>query len=57
MPKLPLKWTRESIAVDCNTFLASENFPMPVLRIKDPAGPPEIMWAGLFDETWQLPKK
>jgi len=94
MPKLPLKWTKESITVAGNTFPASENLPvlaypnplhpshyvvlntgltisdsdyngdyamprfgdMAVLKIKDTPEPPEIAWAALFDESWQLPK-
>jgi pimeloyl-ACP methyl ester carboxylesterase len=27
-----------------------------VLKIKDTVQPPEIVWAGLFDESWRLPK-
>ena len=27
-----------------------------VLKIKDQSEPPEIAWAGLFDESWRLPK-
>ena len=27
-----------------------------VFKIKDPSEPPEIAWAALFDESWQLPK-
>ena len=94
MPKLPLKWTKDTITIGGNTFPASENLPvlgypnplhpahyvvlntgltisdgdyngdyamprfgdMAVLKIKDPAEPPEIQWGGLFDESWQLPK-
>jgi pimeloyl-ACP methyl ester carboxylesterase len=26
-----------------------------VLKVKDPSEPPEIAWAALFDEVWQLP--
>jgi pimeloyl-ACP methyl ester carboxylesterase len=29
---------------------------MAVLKIKDAAEPPEIVWGGLFDEAWQLPQ-
>ncbi|HWE49165.1 MAG TPA: alpha/beta hydrolase [Bryobacteraceae bacterium] len=92
--KLPLKWTKEAIAVGGQSFPAAENLPvlaypnplspshyvvlntgltisdqdyngdyaMPrfgdiaVLKIKDPAAPPEIAWAALFDQSWQLPK-
>ena len=28
-----------------------------VLKIKDPPEPPEIVWAGLFDESWKLPDR
>ena len=93
-PKLPLKWTRETVTVGDNSFPAGENLPvlaypnplspthyvvlntgvtisdqdyngdyaMPrfgdvaVLKIKDSVEPPEIAWAALFDESWQLPK-
>ena len=27
-----------------------------VLKFGEPGAPPEIAWAGLFDESWQLPK-
>jgi hypothetical protein len=27
-----------------------------VLKIKDANGPAEVVWGGLFDESWQLPK-
>jgi hypothetical protein len=94
LPRLPLKWTKDTITAGTNTFPAAENIPvlgypnpmspahyvvlntgltiadsdyngdyamprfgdMAVLKIKDPAEPPEIMWGGLFDESWQLPK-
>jgi len=94
MPKLPLKWTKDSITVGGNSFPAAENLPvlgypnplnpahyvvlntgltisdgdyngdyamprfgdMAVLKIKDVVEPPEIIWGGLFDETWSLPK-
>lgn len=90
--KLPLKWTRETIAIAGESFPAGEHLPvlvypnplnpshyvvlntgltisdqdynadyaMPrfgdiaVLKIKDPSEPPEIAWAGLFDESWRL---
>jgi pimeloyl-ACP methyl ester carboxylesterase len=93
LPKLPLKWTKESIAVGDKSFPSTEHVPvlaypnplnpahyvvlntgltisdqdynadyaMPrfgdiaVLKIKDPSEPPEIAWAALFDEAWQLP--
>jgi pimeloyl-ACP methyl ester carboxylesterase len=93
-PKLPLKWTKDTITVGGNSFPAAENLPvlgypnplnpehyvvlntgltisdsdyngdyamprfgdMAVLKIKDPTEPPEILWGGLFDESWQLPK-
>ncbi len=94
MPKLPLKWTKETITIGDNTFPAAENIPvlaypnplspahyvvlntgltisdgdyngdyamprfgdMAVLKIKDTPEPPEIAWAALFDQSWQLPK-
>src|SRR5581483_6949746 len=90
LPKLPLQWTRENIAVGGASFAAAENLPvlaypnplspahyvvlntgltisdqdyngdyaMPrfgdiaVLKIKDPAEPPQIAWAALFDNSW-----
>lgn len=92
LPKLPLKWTRASIAVGDQEFPSAESLPvlaypnplapahyvvlnsgltisdqdyngdyaMPrfgdiaVLKVKDPAEPPEIAWAALFDESWKL---
>ena len=45
------------IDADYNGDYAMPRFgDMAVLKIKDPAEPPEIAWGGLFDESWQLPK-
>lgn len=93
LPKLPLKWTRQSIAAGGASFPSAEHLPvlaypnplspahyivlntgltisdqdynadyaMPrfgdfaVLKVKNPAEPPEIAWGALFDEVWQLP--
>jgi pimeloyl-ACP methyl ester carboxylesterase len=90
--RLPIKWTKESIAVGDKTFAAGDHVPvlaypnplnpskyivlnsgvtisdqdynadyaMPrfgdiaVLKTKEVAEPPEIVWAALFDEGWRL---
>jgi hypothetical protein len=92
--KLPVKWTRDTVAIGTQSFPAIESFPamiypnplnpakyvvlntgltiddrgyngdygMPqwgdyaIVKVKPGAEVPDMQIAGLFDETWRLPK-
>jgi hypothetical protein len=94
LPKLPVKWTKESVTLGAQNYPAGENFPafvypsplnpakyvvvntgltivdreyngdygMPqwgdyaIFKVKEGADVPDVVTAGLFDETWQLKK-
>ena len=94
LPKLPVKWTKETVTLAGKDYPARENFPalvypnplhpakyividsaltipdseyngdygMPrwgdyaIVKAKDGAEMPDLVTAGLFDETWQIPK-